>query len=553
MLVGRYRLVEQMARGGMGTVWVARDERLERAVAVKVLPALLVSDPSAQRRFEREARAMGRLQHPNVVSIHDVGTADPGTGEELPYLVMALVRGESLDQLISQGPLPPRRVARIFTQVASALATAHDVGVIHRDLKPSNIMVGADDHVSVLDFGLARLAQQEGRTREETLTTPGMVLGSCPYMAPEQALGQKVAPPSDIFSCGAVMYEALTGRRAFEGATPMRVLQAVVRCEVTPLVELAPAVPEALAKVVERCLAKDLERRYAHAADLARDLASLAECCEDRATAVVPPAAEGAGGDGVPSGRRGGARALAAGLVVLAVGLGAGLVVGRALFPSRADLTGSGSSVSDGGVRLRAIGDGGGIRVLPESGGRLLVAIARPVEAGSAAETACEEVLRAVEAGLGRDLGGARLFELAEASLSRSPGSREVSLAVLEVDPLQGRVRVTSAGERVGLLVEGDGRVVDLGPPGSPLGRGGWTASERALPYRGGARLVLFADCAEADGAGDDACDRASRALADRVDPDRVEELVREAVAFPGVDERGGEALILVLERTRVP
>jgi len=275
MLVGRYRLVQQIAQGGMGTVWVARDERLDRDVAVKVLPRLLVSDPSAERRFEREARAMGRLQHPNVVAIYDVGSADPGTGEELPFLVMALVRGQSLDKILAEGRLGPGRAVRIFEQVARALAAAHEAGVIHRDLKPSNIMVGDRDHVSVLDFGLARLVQQEGQTPEETLTTPGMVLGSCPYMAPEQALGQKVGPSSDIFSCGALMYETLSGRRAFDGSTPMRVLQAVVKCEYQPLREAAPDVFPELAAVVERCLAKDLAVRYARAADLSRDLAVL--------------------------------------------------------------------------------------------------------------------------------------------------------------------------------------------------------------------------------------------------------------------------------------
>ena len=275
MLVGRYRLVHQIAQGGMGTVWVARDERLDREVAVKVLPRLLVSDPSAERRFEREARAMGRLQHPNVVSVHDVGSADPGTGEELPFLVMELVRGQSLDKILGQGRLGADRAVRVFEQVARALAAAHEAGVIHRDLKPSNIMVGDRDHVSVLDFGLARLVQTEGQTPEETLTTPGMVLGSCPYMAPEQALGQKVGPASDIFSCGALMYETLSGQRAFDGSTPMRVLQAVVKCEYRPLREVAPDVDPELATVVERCLAKDLAVRYASAADLARDLAAL--------------------------------------------------------------------------------------------------------------------------------------------------------------------------------------------------------------------------------------------------------------------------------------
>ncbi len=259
----------------MGTVWAARDERLDRDVAIKVLPRLLVSDSAAQRRFEREARAMGRLQHPNVVSIYDIGSADPGTGEELPFLVMEIVHGQSLDKLLTEGPLPCERAVHIFGQVADALASAHEAGVIHRDLKPSNIMVGARDHVSVLDFGLARLVQQEGSSQEDTLTTPGMVLGSCPYMAPEQALGQKVGPGSDVFSYGAVLYEALVGRRPFDGETPMRVLQAVVRCDFTPLAQVAPTTPEPLAKFVTRCLAREPEKRFASGVELAREAAGI--------------------------------------------------------------------------------------------------------------------------------------------------------------------------------------------------------------------------------------------------------------------------------------
>ncbi len=273
MNVWRFRLSRQLARGGMGSVWAAWDERLEREVALKLLPRILVTEPSAEARFEREALAMARLQHPNVVSIFDLGTFDPGVGEELPYLVMELIRGRSLNELIADGPLPPRKAARVMEQASLALAAAHEVGVIHRDLKPSNIMVGDGGHVTVLDFGLARLAQREGETPIETLTSPGMVLGSCPYMAPEQALGKGVSPASDIFSCGAVLYEALTGLRAFEGETPLQVLQAVVRSEYRPLVEVAPQAPQEMVAIVERCLEREPERRYRSTADLARDLA----------------------------------------------------------------------------------------------------------------------------------------------------------------------------------------------------------------------------------------------------------------------------------------
>ncbi len=199
--LGRYRLEKRIGEGGMGSVWLARDELLEREVALKALPRVLVTDPSAQRRFEREARAMGRLQHPNVVGIYDLGTADPGTGEELPFLVMELVRGRPLNELIG-ARAPFRQVLGWMEQVTRALSAAHEAGIVHRDLKPSNIMVDDEDHVVVLDFGLARLTQRDGEIPEDTLTTPGMVLGSCPYMAPEQALGKEVTPASDLFSFG---------------------------------------------------------------------------------------------------------------------------------------------------------------------------------------------------------------------------------------------------------------------------------------------------------------------------------------------------------------
>jgi serine/threonine-protein kinase len=293
MQVGRYRLVERLAQGGMGSVWCARDERLERGVAVKLLPRLLAADPSAERRFSREARAMGRLQHPNVVSVYDVGSADPGSGEDLPFLVMELIRGKSLDVMLDKGPFDPVLAIRIMEQVCRALSAAHRVGVIHRDLKPSNIMVCDDDHVKVLDFGLARLNEQEGQTPEDTLTTPGMVLGSCPYMAPEQALGQRVGPQSDIFSCGSVLYEALSGKRAFDGETPMRVLQAVVKCDYKPLDQLMPDLPEGLIKVVERCLHSESSRRFPDCNELARELAVQSRMLSQSQAGLAPVTVEG--------------------------------------------------------------------------------------------------------------------------------------------------------------------------------------------------------------------------------------------------------------------
>ncbi len=272
MEVGRYRLERRLATGGMGTVWIARDRTLVREVAVKLLPRLFVTDEAAEQRFQREARAMGRLQHPNVVAIYDIGSADPGSGEEMPYLVMELIRGRGLDQIIHEGPLPAVRAVEIAVQVAKALGAAHRAGVVHRDLKPSNIVVSDEGHAKVLDFGLARLVQALGHSPEVTLTAPGMVLGSCPYMAPEQAIGGHVGAQADIFSFGTVLYEMVSGRRAFTGSTPIKVLQSVVKCQYPPLSESVPDVSTDLAAIIERCMGKDPGRRYPNAEALVRDL-----------------------------------------------------------------------------------------------------------------------------------------------------------------------------------------------------------------------------------------------------------------------------------------
>ena len=330
MMVWRYRLERQLARGGMGSVWTAHDERLDREVALKLLPRILVTEPSAERRFEREARAMARLHHPNVVSVFDVGTVDPGIGEELPYLVMELIAGRSLNEIVEGGALPPRLAARILEQVALALTAAHEAGVIHRDLKPSNVMVTDGGHVTVLDFGLARLVEREGQAPEDTLTSPGMVLGSCPYMAPEQALGKEVTPASDIFSCGAVLYEALAGQRAFDGPTPMKVLQAVVRSEYPPLDEVAPETPPELVAVVERCLQRDPARRYRCSADLARDLAVF-QGTDEASLAEAPTIALSTGKLQAVTVRKRRImfRTALVAAAALAVGLGAGALLAR--------------------------------------------------------------------------------------------------------------------------------------------------------------------------------------------------------------------------------
>ncbi len=329
-LLGRYRLLGLIAQGGMGAVWRARDEVLERAVAVKVLPEHLIADDAARRRFEREARVTASLVHPNIVTIFDVGSADAGTGQELPYLVMELLEGRSLFEWLQERALPGGWSVRVATQVASALGAAHAHGVIHRDLKPSNVMVLPGDHVKVLDFGLARLTRSDELART-TLTTPGMVLGSCPYMSPEQALGGEIESTSDVFSLGAVLYEMLAGRRAFRGPTPVSVLEAVVKGKRERLDRAAPFLPEEVVAIVERCLDPDPARRYPDGNALERDLVQL-HACE-----MPGPAA-----DGTPTLRSGGRleavnvvrrrvrrrtvfSAVGAGLVALVLGFWTGL------------------------------------------------------------------------------------------------------------------------------------------------------------------------------------------------------------------------------------
>ncbi len=259
----------------MGEVWKARDTRLGREVAVKVLPDEVSLDASRLKRFEKEARAASALNHPNIVTIYDIGSV-----ESVSYISMEKVDGKTLRELLFSGPLPVKRLLQIAPQIADGLARAHEAGIVHRDLKPENVMVTKDGLVKILDFGLAKLTQKvpsgEGPyLATETGSSPGAVVGTVGYMSPEQAGGAVVDFRSDQFSFGSILYEMATGKRAFRKGTAVDTLSAILNEDPKPVTEFNPRVPEPLSWIVERCLAKDADGRYASTRDLSRDLAGL--------------------------------------------------------------------------------------------------------------------------------------------------------------------------------------------------------------------------------------------------------------------------------------
>ncbi len=265
--IGRYAIVERLGVGAYGAVFRARDEALDRDVAIKVLRDAVEPGSETLARFEREGRACGRLSHPGIVRIHSVGVH-----EGQPYIAMELVRGRALDDVIArEGRLKPERAARLFSDVADALAHAHDHGVLHRDVKPANIILDADGRARLTDFGLAR-----DETVREELTATGETLGSPAYMSPEQCVAGPVGPASDIHSVGASLYEALTGRLPFEGASAMAAMMAVIGDQPDPVRAHAPDVPAAIEEVTLRCLAKDPGERFASASALAAALRDAA-------------------------------------------------------------------------------------------------------------------------------------------------------------------------------------------------------------------------------------------------------------------------------------
>ena len=273
--LGPYEISAQLGEGGMGEVYRARDSRLGRDVAVKVLPEHLTSDRDRLARFEKEARAASALNHPNVVTVYDIGVDGA-----VPWLAMEFVDGITLRELIERGPLPARKLLEIGAQIAEGLAKAHGAGIVHRDLKPENVMVSRDNYVKILDFGLVKLTEQkegvslDNATMARGETTPGMVIGTIGYMSPEQASGGAVDFTSDQFSLGTILYELATGRAPFRRGTSAETLVAIMREEVEPI-PASLRMPALLRWIIERCLAKDPGERYASTKDLARDLATL--------------------------------------------------------------------------------------------------------------------------------------------------------------------------------------------------------------------------------------------------------------------------------------
>jgi WD40 repeat protein len=273
--LGPFEILSPLGAGGMGEVYRARDSRLGRDVAVKVLPVELASDADRRKRFEQEARSASGLNHPNIITIHDIGSSDSAF-----YIAMELVDGKTLREVLGGGLLPTRKLLDLAVQAADGLAKAHSAGIVHRDLKPENLMVSKDGLVKILDFGLAKpvMAESKGGSALVTMaeeTRPGTVLGTVGYMAPEQASGRTMDFRSDQFSFGSILYEMATGRRAFERNTSAETLTAIIREEPVPPAQINPAVPAPLRWILERCLAKDPEERYASTRDLARDLRSL--------------------------------------------------------------------------------------------------------------------------------------------------------------------------------------------------------------------------------------------------------------------------------------
>ena len=323
--LAHYEIVGLLGAGGMGEVYRAKDTKLQREVALKVLPPDTAANPERRQRFEREARAVAALNHPNIVTIHSVDEVDGRL-----FLTMELVDGQPLSELIRPGGLPIDQLLAIATPLADAVSAAHARGITHRDLKPANVMVTSTRQVKVLDFGLAKLLDPSLVTDSmateapQVITGQGKILGTIAYMAPEQAEGKPVDARSDIFSLGVMLYEMATGERPFKGDTSVSTLAAIMRDTPKPVTEVNPAIPKELGRVIRRALSKDPERRQQTGKDLRNELDDLRKDLESgeltastSQTAAVRAAA--------PAPRRMPWAAVAGGLALMAA-LGAGVM-----------------------------------------------------------------------------------------------------------------------------------------------------------------------------------------------------------------------------------
>jgi serine/threonine protein kinase len=295
-----YRIEARLGEGGMGVVYRAFDTHLDRPVAIKVLRADATTSPDRRRRFVQEAKAASALNHPNIIHIYDISSSG-----NTDFIAMEFVAGKTLHELIGKNDLPLKDTLKYSIQIADALARAHSAGIVHRDLKPANIIIDGDGRVKLLDFGLAKLTEKTADSEAATATMTaenapqteeGSIVGTVAYMSPEQAEGRKVDARSDIFSFGSVLYEMVTGRRPFEGATKMSTISAILQKEPPPPGSLAPNLPAELEKIILRCLRKDRDRRTQHIDDIKL---ALEELRDDSASGERSLASKG--GDQAPA------------------------------------------------------------------------------------------------------------------------------------------------------------------------------------------------------------------------------------------------------------
>jgi serine/threonine protein kinase/Tol biopolymer transport system component len=288
-MLGEYEVLSLLGVGGMGEVYRARDPRLRREVAIKVLPSLVSNEPDRLRRFEQEAQAAAALNHPNILAVFQMGTY-----EGAPYLVSELLEGRTLREHLLRGPMPVRKAIDYSVQIARGLAAAHEKGVVHRDLKPENIFVTNDGRAKILDFGLAKLTERHWALDSNVATAtegtePGVVMGTVGYMSPEQVSGRPADHRADIFALGAIMYDALTGKRAFQKPTAPETMSAILNEDPPTASQFVPTIPPALQKVVRRCLDKNPAQRFQSASDLAFALEALSDSGGSSAIVLSQP------------------------------------------------------------------------------------------------------------------------------------------------------------------------------------------------------------------------------------------------------------------------